>query len=84
MFILLLRKKNLVSSLKHLRRKDCAVHKLDLLISPFFKLQGDEYVINGQKMWITNGGVADFYFVLARTNPDPKCPASKAFTGKDF
>lgn len=32
-------------------------------------------------MWITNGGVANFYFVLARTNPDPKCPASKAFTG---
>ena len=28
-------------------------------------------------MWITNGGVANFYFVLARTNPDPKCPASK-------
>jgi alkylation response protein AidB-like acyl-CoA dehydrogenase len=21
------------------------------------------------------------YFVLARTNPDPKCPASKAFSG---
>lgn len=21
------------------------------------------------------------YFLLARTNPDPKCPASKAFTG---
>ena len=39
--------------------------------------QGDEWVINGQKMWITNGGVANFYFVLARTNPDPKCPASK-------
>merc|ERR1712212_672079 len=43
--------------------------------------KGDEYVINGQKRWITNGGVADFYFVLARTNPDPKCPASKVFTG---
>merc|ERR1711936_1399770 len=43
--------------------------------------KGDEWVINGQKMWITNGGVASFYFVLARTNPDPKCPASKAFTG---
>merc|ERR1719334_2805414 len=43
--------------------------------------KGDEWVINGQKMWITNGGVADFYFVLARTNPDPKCPTSKAFTG---
>merc|ERR1712128_394756 len=43
--------------------------------------KGDDWVINGQKMWITNGGVANFYFVLARTNPDPKCPSSKAFTG---
>lgn len=32
-------------------------------------------------MWITNGGVANWYFVLARTNPDPKASASKAFTG---
>lgn len=32
-------------------------------------------------MWITNGGVANWYFVLARTNADPKCPAGKAFTG---
>ncbi|CAB3376228.1 Hypothetical predicted protein [Cloeon dipterum] len=32
-------------------------------------------------MWITNGGVANWYFLLARTNPDPKAPASKAFTG---
>jgi len=43
--------------------------------------KGGEWVINGQKMWITNGGVANYYFVLARSNPDPKCPASKAFTG---
>ncbi|KAJ3662567.1 hypothetical protein Zmor_006909 [Zophobas morio] len=43
--------------------------------------KGDEYILNGQKMWITNGGVANWYFVLARTNPDPKCPAGKAFTG---
>ncbi|XP_076004459.1 medium-chain specific acyl-CoA dehydrogenase, mitochondrial isoform X2 [Genypterus blacodes] len=42
---------------------------------------GDEYVVNGQKMWITNGGKANWYFLLARTNPDPKCPPSKAFTG---
>ncbi|KAK5619806.1 hypothetical protein CRENBAI_007097 [Crenichthys baileyi] len=42
---------------------------------------GDEYVVNGQKMWITNGGKANWYFLLARTNLDPKCPASKAFTG---
>ncbi|XP_050683458.1 probable medium-chain specific acyl-CoA dehydrogenase, mitochondrial isoform X2 [Leptidea sinapis] len=43
--------------------------------------KGDEWILNGQKMWITNGGVANWYFVLARTNPDPKCPPSKAFTG---
>ncbi|KAA0719220.1 Medium-chain specific acyl-CoA dehydrogenase, mitochondrial [Triplophysa tibetana] len=43
--------------------------------------KGDDYVINGQKMWITNGGKANWYFLLARTEPDPKCPASKAFTG---
>lgn len=42
--------------------------------------KGDEYILNGQKMWITNGGVANWYFVLARTNPDPKVPSSKAFT----
>ncbi|MET7598779.1 acyl-CoA dehydrogenase family protein [Streptomyces sp. NPDC004082] len=28
---------------------------------------GDEWVINGTKAWITHGGVADFYTVLART-----------------
>ena len=39
--------------------------------------QGDEWVINGQKMWITNGGVANYYFVLARTDPDPKASAGK-------
>lgn len=43
--------------------------------------KGDDYILNGQKMWITNGGVANWYFLLARTNLDPKCPAGKAFTG---
>ncbi|KAM9244389.1 medium-chain specific acyl-CoA dehydrogenase, mitochondrial [Dugong dugon] len=43
--------------------------------------KGNEYVINGQKMWITNGGKADWYFLLARSDPNPKTPASKAFTG---
>lgn len=43
--------------------------------------KGDEYVVNGQKMWITNGGKANWYFLLTRTDSDPKCPASKAFTG---
>ncbi len=32
---------------------------------------GDEYVINGTKMFITNGSIADYYIVLARTNPNP-------------
>ncbi|XP_072015725.1 medium-chain specific acyl-CoA dehydrogenase, mitochondrial-like [Amphiura filiformis] len=43
--------------------------------------KGDDYVLNGNKMWITNGGKASWYFVLARTDPDPKAPATKAFTG---
>lgn len=43
--------------------------------------KGDEYILNGQKMWITNGGHANWYFVLARTDPDPKTPAGRAFTG---
>ncbi|CAJ0942815.1 unnamed protein product [Ranitomeya imitator] len=43
--------------------------------------KGNEYIINGQKMWITNGGKANWYFLLARTNPDPKAPTGKAFTG---
>ncbi|KAL7307047.1 probable medium-chain specific acyl-CoA dehydrogenase, mitochondrial [Trichogramma pretiosum] len=42
--------------------------------------KGKEWILNGTKMWITNGGVANWYFVLARTNPDPKAPAGKAFT----
>lgn len=43
--------------------------------------KGNEYVLNGQKMWITNGGHANWYFVLARTAEDPKMSAGKAFTG---
>lgn len=30
---------------------------------------GDDYVINGEKTWISNGGIADFYTVFARTGP---------------
>lgn len=42
--------------------------------------KGNEWIINGTKMWITNGGIANWYFLLTRTNPDPKAPANKAFT----
>ncbi|MEP6654026.1 MAG: acyl-CoA dehydrogenase family protein [Myxococcales bacterium] len=31
-----------------------------------FRKVGNEYVLTGQKRWITNGGVADFYTVFAR------------------
>lgn len=31
-------------------------------------LDGDEYVLNGTKQWITNGGEADIYTVIACTN----------------
>ncbi|WP_306057676.1 acyl-CoA dehydrogenase family protein [Natronococcus wangiae] len=31
---------------------------------------GDEWVINGNKMWITNGSIGDFFVVLCKTNPD--------------
>jgi acyl-CoA dehydrogenase len=30
--------------------------------------KGDRYVLNGSKMWITNAGVADWYFVVAYTD----------------
>ncbi|RHZ01231.1 hypothetical protein DYB37_004792 [Aphanomyces astaci] len=41
--------------------------------------KGNSWVINGSKMWITNGGVADWYFVLAKT--DSGASAGSAFTG---
>src|SRR5260370_29466965 len=37
--------------------------------------EGDFYVLNGQKLWITNGGIADFFTVFAKTTPDS--PAAK-------
>ena len=32
--------------------------------------KGDTYVLNGGKMWITNAGKANWFFVLAKTDPD--------------
>ena len=32
------------------------------------RLEGDEYVLNGTKQWITNGGEAEIYTVIACTN----------------
>ena len=36
------------------------------------KRVGDDYVINGEKMWITNASVANWYFLLAYTDPSAK------------
>lgn len=41
--------------------------------------KGDKWVINGTKMWITNGGHANWYFVLAKTDPSAK--AARSMTG---
>lgn len=35
---------------------------------------GDDYVLNGAKTWISNGGIADFYCVFARTTPAQQRP----------
>jgi len=36
--------------------------------------QGDFFVINGTKTFITNGGLADFFVVLCQTDPNMKPP----------
>jgi citronellyl-CoA dehydrogenase len=36
------------------------------------RADGDDYVINGGKMWITNGAQADWMCLLANTGDDPK------------
>jgi acyl-CoA dehydrogenase len=35
------------------------------------KLDGDHYILNGSKMFITNGGPADLYITFARTGTGP-------------
>jgi len=42
-------------------------------------LDGDEYVINGSKTWISNGGIADHYVVFARTGEMPGSKGISAF-----
>ncbi len=42
-------------------------------------LQGDQYLINGRKCFITNGGIADFYTVFTTTHPDKKTDGITGF-----
>jgi len=39
---------------------------------------GDDYVLNGTKTWISNGGIADYYVVFARTENEPGTKALSA------
>lgn len=40
---------------------------------------GDHYVLDGDKTWISNGGIADFYCVFARTGEAPGTRGISAF-----
>src|SRR5690606_28632921 len=41
---------------------------------------GDEYVINGQKIWTRLADHADYIWLAARTNVDPKAPPHKSIS----
>jgi len=40
---------------------------------------GEDYVLNGEKTWISNGGIADLYTVFARTGEAPGAKGLSAF-----
>lgn len=47
--------------------------------------KGDYYLLNGTKNWITNGGSASYYIVIAQTDPEKKHKGINAFiVEKDF
>jgi acyl-CoA dehydrogenase len=43
------------------------------------RLDGDGYVLDGEKTWISNGGIADFYVLFARTGEAPGARGISAF-----
>jgi len=43
------------------------------------ELSGDHYILNGDKTWISNAGLADFYTVIARTGEAPGARGLSAF-----
>src|SRR3970040_1237962 len=48
-------------------------------IKTLAKRDGDDYVINGQKMWVTNGQRAGVYLLMAKTDPTTN-PRHKGIT----
>ncbi len=43
------------------------------------RLDGDEYILNGSKQWITNGGEAEIYTVIAMTDKTKGARGASAF-----
>jgi alkylation response protein AidB-like acyl-CoA dehydrogenase len=43
------------------------------------RIDGDEAVLDGEKTWISNGGIADFYVVFARSGEAPGARGISAF-----
>jgi butyryl-CoA dehydrogenase len=43
------------------------------------KLEGNEYVLNGTKQWITNGGEAEIYTIIAMTDKSKGARGASAF-----
>ena len=43
------------------------------------RAEGDAYVLDGEKTWISNGGIADFYVVFARSGEAPGSRGISAF-----
>ena len=42
------------------------------------RIDGEQAVLDGEKTWISNGGIADFYVVFARTGEAPAAPQAGA------
>lgn len=43
------------------------------------KLEGNEYILNGTKQWITNGGEAEIYTIIAMTDKSKGARGASAF-----
>jgi acyl-CoA dehydrogenase len=46
-------------------------------LSTSAKKDGTDWILNGTKQFITNGGIADTYVVVAQTNPNPQSTAER-------
>ena len=52
-------------------------------LSTTARREGDRYVLNGTKTWVTHGGVADYYLTFVRTSEDAKCGISALLVPAD-